>query len=49
MKVTCTELHEEMKVKDTERKISDKKSLHENKHNTLQRPAGKVYMKMTSR
>jgi hypothetical protein len=42
MNAAGTELCEEVKVEDTERNKSDNKSTHENKHTSLQRPAGKL-------
>jgi len=42
MKVTGTELYEEVKVEDTARSKSNNKSEHGNKHTTVQRPAGRV-------
>jgi hypothetical protein len=42
MKVTGTELYEEVKVEDTARSKSDNISIQGNRHTTLQRLAGKV-------
>jgi hypothetical protein len=45
MKVTGTELYDEVKVGNTARSKSDNKSIHGNKYTVLQRSAGKVIYK----